>query len=206
MAPLERLSRVRRPLVLAVLTLAIGLPLAIADPASACSCGPLGDEGSLAAADAVFSGELVVQGAPANSTLSNEEATMSTFVVTRVFKGQVGAEARIVSYGTCDLGVQAPVAALVFAQRDPRVYGELVLVSSYCQGTRRLGESPVPVSFGAGVPPGPLATDRLLPPSFPGRQSPRGRTWLVVGGAATVAAVVLVSGGRLFLRHRRIGR
>ena len=195
----------RLPLVLAALTLAIGLTLAVADPAAACSCGPLGDEGSLAAADAVFSGELVEQGAPANSPLPDRPATMSTFIVTRVFKGQVGAEARIVSYGTCDLGLQSPEAALVFARRDPRPYGEPVLVSSYCQGTRRLGESPVPASFGAGVPPGPLATDRPLPPSAPGRQSPRGRAWFVAGGAAAAAAM-LVSGGLLFLRHRRIGR
>jgi len=131
-------------------------PTLDAGPAHACSCIGATVPEHFDQADVVFVGEL-------EANLPAPEAVRHQFDVERVFKGEAGAVADVLSTGSgasCGLSLDPGQTYAVFATQGGsllpgRDYGPDVLVGSLCSGTRPMGVERAAVLFATGRPPSP---------------------------------------------------
>ena len=143
---------------LAALVFAV-VTVASVDPAAACSCAGSTDSEAVAAADVVFSGELVEIRTPPGASYSSADPERFVFAVDHVYKGDAMARQSVVTPregASCGLELSGSGPFLVFAttERTLDLEGdEGELYSHLCSGTRALAASAVPASFGSGAPP-----------------------------------------------------
>jgi hypothetical protein len=174
-------------------TLALGLGLLIADamPAHACSCDVATASQQFDGADVVFVGEMT----EATGVGSTTNQAYFRFAVDRVFKGAVGTEMEIQSPsqgGACGLTPIADEPFLVFASDEPRNNG--VMRASTCNGSRPVQDAPLE-GFGPGEPPDP---EVALPAHREAPRVSKAAYALVLAGLAGAGVVVAVG-----LRVRR---
>ena len=213
----------RRALVpLLLLVSAALVPIVVAHPAAACSCGSTTDEKAFAASDAVFTGEVLASTTRRTpGTLGREDgAVVRTVAVTRVFKGDVTRTLLVATSAgsTCTTGFESGGPVLVYAHvlhRPARLpYDHASHTTDLCGGSRPLDARPVPTSFGPGVEPTALETVTPLPvepdppPAAMPARDPRsssatgGLSWWVTAAAAVAAAAVGAAAGARFSRRR----
>ncbi len=202
--PAVRRSLLRSLLLVLVLASSqvIGTPAA-----GACSCATTGDEGSFAAADAVFVGSLISRTVEGGLVRSSADPAVHRFEVRAVYKGEVRAEEEVVTAAegaSCGFEVPTDIAVLVFADEatssgpEP---GAGQLAGDLCNGTRPLDQRPVPDAFGT-----PVAPSQALVATAARADDEDGGppvALAAVGGAALVATAAFVvrrrarpSGGR----------
>jgi len=127
--------------------------------AAACSCVGFTDAEALAAADVVFTGDLVEVRTPPGAMFSSADAERFVFEVDRVYKGEARARQSVVTPregASCGLELAGSGPFLVFASRKP-VFDldadEGELFSHLCTGSRSLSEVPFPAALGPGAEP-----------------------------------------------------
>jgi hypothetical protein len=214
-------TSMRTVVVVGVLVMAaVGMAVP-AEPALACTCASGGDEHAFQQADAVFVGTVVsAPTTPSAGPWSSADPAEWVFEVESVYKGSVSERQSVwtpLSGASCGLELPTEnVAVVVFA--DP-AGGELLtgappvddaLFASLCGGSRALGSTPVPASFGepqaprsgdSGEPPGDDQTDPGAPATEAAGAVALGDErdpWILWGGmalglvvAGTVAALLL---------------
>ena len=171
---------------LAALVFAV-VTVASVDPAAACSCAGSTDSDAVAAADVVFSGELVEIRTPPGASYSSADPERFVFAVDHVYKGDAKARQSVVTPregASCGLELSGSGPFLVFATTEGSFDlegDEGELFSHLCSGTRVLAESAVPASFGIRHAPdggqlGDREPRRRWPPRGPRRRGrERGR-------------------------------
>ena len=190
---------VRRPLLF-LLVLA-SLQVVGAPTAGACSCAAPGDEGALADADAVFVGSLESRTVEGGVVRSSTDPAVHRFEVRAVYKGEVRRDQEVVSAAegaSCGFEIPADTEVLVFADETTSFGpepGAGQLAGDLCNGTRSLGQRPVPPAFGDPVEPRPAAVaTAVVADDDDGGASP----WIVV----TVGGAVLVATAGFVVRRR----
>ena len=184
-----------RRLLLLVLVLASS-QFVWASPAGACSCAPMGDEGAFAAADAVFVGSLISRTVEGGLVRSSADPALHRFEVRAVYKGEVRQDQEVVSAAegaSCGFEVPTDVEVLVFADATTSTGpepGAGQLTGDLCNGTRSLGQRPVPPAFGDPVELRPTRVATAVRAGDDDGASP----WIIVavGGAALVATAAFV--------------
>jgi hypothetical protein len=214
----------RRPaaqLVLAVvlatlLPVAAGLTIGVvagtlmgAGSAHACSCAALSDDEAFAAADVVFTGTVIGVDLP-DVALGSMGPKRYTLDVDAVYRGEAATEQVVVTPvdpASCGSEIGAGrwlVFATAVAPGDERVEGKPEaaageLRTGLCSGTRALGASPVPASFGPAR--GPSVSEAGAPSSGAAVGDEDRAAGFVV---MVVAVVVFVAGFVLLaVRSRR---
>jgi len=183
------------PVVLAGLLLSAGAVVLPATPAAACSCVRAPGDGEAAfydEADVVFAGEMVERRDPPFS-LSRSSADLGTrvFEVATVFKGSASRRQGVlspVSGASCGLELPTDRRVLVFA-RERGDHGS-GLMTSLCDGSRRLARGDVPFSGG-----GPPAAGASYPRTG-------GAPVAAIGAAVGAGLVVAVLAGLAGRRRR----
>lgn len=170
--------------------------VADAPPASACTCGAIGDDDTakdFAEADAVFVGE-VLDYSDRRSDGTFSDRVLWLFRVEQVYKGSVHERQGVLSSmsSLCGLSVPTTGRVLVFARRPPERFpwvdrGDLS--ASGCAGSRAIESLPVSELLGEPVPPRPGVGGSLT------LDEPRGHAWTIVVTALTVAGVFLLATG-----------
>jgi hypothetical protein len=178
--------------------------VADAPPASACSCGALGDTDdadAFAAADAVFVAQVLDFSTRRSKGLFDDPA-LWLFRVEHVYKGSVAERHGVLSLVSpaCGLAVPRTGRVLVFASRPPERFASIDGADLYahgCSGSRALESHELPVMLGDSVPPRPgVGGARSLNES-------RGRAGPIVVAALALAGVSLATGLR---RRWRVAR
>jgi hypothetical protein len=188
-------------LVALILVTGLGVLVARAEPAWACTCAAVSDQEAFDRADVVFTGEWVETdpGVPAPFDQPDEGVRL-LFEVEQVYAGQAYERQSVASWAfgeSCGLQLDGAGPYLVFARTtagptDPAI-AEGELVSDLCSGTRPLEGGVVPTSFGQALAPRPGSSPT-------GGERPLGVLLAVAVGAGAVVGVVAL------VRTRRSNR
>jgi hypothetical protein len=206
MGTVQTVVRKLSVVLLTLATVGAGVVLGATRPAAAaCSCTAFTDEQALARADAAFIGTVTdFVGPDTQHVYSSSDPVMWTFVVERVFKGDIGATQEVVSVigsEACGLGLDQNQRYLVFARIEgggpfepEPAPGQLA--ANQCEGTRPAEREEVPPGFPHARQIDDSAGDRASPDpdeSSAGSSWPWAATFAVLGGLGAIVGVAVLT-------------